>query len=135
VLLPSKQRVVAGWLPLAVGLSDTFLFGCSRLSEQVSASIGAYRDVLLSGGLDLGTSSAGCFHNPPSFILVRSEKCREIHVSIRSFNRSPDHYPGIRRIHLSVAELPAAVRSLINPGCFPFNRCWQRRGPNSGQWP
>jgi hypothetical protein len=98
----------------------TWLFGCSRLSDQLSASSGAHRDVLLpSGGLDLGESSAGYFHIPPSFTLVFSrERYRGIHPSICPFNRSPGHYPGIRRTHLSVAELPAAVRSLFTRGGF-----------------
>jgi hypothetical protein len=91
------------------------------------------------GDLISGASSAGCFHTPPSFILIRGpvfsgEQCRGIHPSIRSFNRSPGHYPGIRRTHLSVAEFPAAVFSLFTRGDFPVTGAGRGAapGPDSG---
>jgi hypothetical protein len=102
----------------------TWLFGCCRMSDLVSYSSGAHRDVLLpSGGLDLWGSCAGYFHIPPTFIHARGpafsgDWCRGIHPSIHSFNRSRGHYPGIRRTHLCVAELPAAVQCLFTRGGF-----------------
>jgi hypothetical protein len=118
-----------------------WLLGCSRVSDQVSASSGAHHDVLLpSGGLHIGGSSAEYFHIPPSFTLIRGlvfsgERCRRIHPSIRPFNRSPGQYPCVRRTLLSVAELPATARSSFTLEDFPLYRFWQRHGPRSAQWP
>jgi hypothetical protein len=44
------------------------------------------------------------------------ERCRGIQPIIRSFNRSPGHYPGVRHTNLNVAELPAAGRGLFARG-------------------
>jgi hypothetical protein len=93
------------------------------MSDQVSASSGAHSDVLFaSGGLGLGGSSAGRLHVPPSFTLARGpvfsgERCRRIHPSICPCYRSPGHYPGVHRTHVSVAELPAVIHGLFARGC------------------
>jgi hypothetical protein len=117
----------------------------------VSASSGAHRDVLVpSGGLGHGGSSTGRLLVPPSFTLLRGpffsgERCRAIHPSSRPFNRSPGHYPGVRRSNLSVDELPAGRRGLFARGSGGFGHqalgraslclCRQRRGHGFGQWP
>jgi hypothetical protein len=63
------------------------------LSVQVSASSGAHRDVLPSGGLGHEVSSAGRLLVPLSFTILRDplfivERTRGILPSSRSFNRS-----------------------------------------------
>jgi hypothetical protein len=73
------------------------------------------------------------------------KRCREIHPSSRPFNRSPGHYPGVRRANLSVANLPAEKRGLfVCGGDGFFHRalggaslclCRQRRGSGSEKWP
>jgi hypothetical protein len=89
------------------------------VSVQEYARGGAHRDVLLRyGGLKHERSSAGRSFVTLSFTLLRSprfswEQCREIHPSNRPFNRSPGHYPGIRRANLRVTHLPAARRGLL----------------------
>jgi hypothetical protein len=90
--------------------------------DQVSASSGAHRDVLLpSGRLGLGGSSAGRLHVPPSFTLSRGpvfsgEHCRGIHPSIRPFYRLSGHYPGVHCTHLSVVDLLAVIHGLYARG-------------------
>jgi hypothetical protein len=122
-----------------------------RGDRPLYASSGAQRDILLpSGGLGHRGSYAGRLLGPPSFTLLGGpfyigERCRGIHPSSRSFNRSPGHYPGVRRTNLSVAELPAAERGLFAResggldhralGGAPLCLCSQRRGPGSGQLP
>jgi hypothetical protein len=143
----SGYRRSAGTLRCGLG-RPTWLLWRGRVIVQVSAS-GAHREVLPSGGLGHGGSSAGRLLVPPSFTLLRGryfsgEWCRGIHPTSRSFNRSPGHYSGVRRANLSVAKLPAAGRGLFARGGGMFNHralggaslclCRQRRGPGSGQW-
>jgi hypothetical protein len=143
VLLPSKQQDRQRASTLGCGLGrPTWLVECGRVRDQVSASSGAHRDVLLpSGVLGLGGSSAGRLHVPPSFILSRGpffsgERCRGILPSIRPFYRSPDHYPGVHCTHLSAAELPAVIHGLFARGSEgSLCLCRQMRGPSSGLWP
>jgi hypothetical protein len=111
------------------------------VSDQVSASSGAHRDVLLpSGELGHGVTFAGLCHAPPSFSLISSpvfngERCRGIHPRFRPINGSRGHYPGVRRTHLSVTELPAAIRT-CSPveEVFPFTSA-DRGAPSFGKWP
>jgi hypothetical protein len=120
-LLPWKQQVLAqSWYP--------WLFWCGGVIAQASASSGAHRDVLFpSGGLGHKGSSAGRLLVPPSFTLLggpffSGERCRRIHPSSRSFNRSPGHYPGVRRTNLSAACSPVeAVGKTTGPWAeLPF---------------
>jgi hypothetical protein len=125
-LLPSKQRVlVQCWYPRLWGWAS-HLVSWARLGDRPSVHqqwCPPWRPSPLWGTWTRaeyrGTPSRPSLLYASGRPLFSAERCRGIHPSICSFNRSHGLYPGVRRAKLSVAECrppDAACSSVVAVG-------------------